>query len=207
LGLSANTPNRAVLKHIYLNTPTKHNRNIIKLLNRLPVQEENAMERTVSRPVCLELRDEYENICLEEIFFEAKELGKGMKPQELRRGIRRKAIYDKFFHHDNNVDRFINSNGQIKQRYQKEIDKSLEQFIEDCIQYGVLEKTSQGRFRMVMTDDTVLNFEHGGIRIQCKLRGKTPVYRHRMNTSGRIDVKANGDPAIDGVTSQDPLAY
>jgi hypothetical protein len=179
----------------------------MKLLNRLPVQGENAMERTVSRPVCLELRNEYENICLEEIFFEAEELDKGMKPQELRRGIRRKAIYDKFFHHDNNLDRFINSSGQIKQRYQKEIDKSLDQFIEDCIQYGVLEKTSQGRFRMVMADTTVLNFERKGIRIQCKLRGTTPVYRHRMNTSGRIDVKANGDPAIDGVTSQDPLAY
>ena len=58
-----------------------------------------------------------------------------------------------------------------------------------------------------MADPNLLEFERPGIRIEFNRVHPYTVYRKRMDTSGRIDVKANGDPAIDGVTSQDPLAY
>jgi hypothetical protein len=60
---------------------------------------------------------------------------------------------------------------------------------------------------MVEADPVVFDSESNGVCLTCRWKGSFTVYQKRMNASGKIDVKANGDPAIEGIASQDPLAH
>jgi hypothetical protein len=80
-------------------------------------------------------------------------------------------------------------------------------FFEDCIKYGVLEKTDTGHLKMVMADPNLMVSERDGFRVELNRTHSFTVYQYRMNTSGRIDIKANGDPAIEGVTAESALSW
>lgn len=166
------------------------------------------MARTVRQSVCNELRNEFKNIDLERLFLGEERDGERISPVplpwlEIRDKIRKWVL---------STQEYLVENRRlpvwkVKPEYQKEIDVTIDWFINDCLRYGILRRTIHGEYELVEADPTVFESEREGIRIQCAWEEPYTVYRHRMNTSGRIDVKANGDPAIDGVTSQDPLAY
>lgn len=165
------------------------------------------MERTVRQSVCNELRDEFKNIDLERVFTRngrAEEQVISLPWSEIRDSIHTWVLstQEEYLVQDPHF-----SVERVGPEYQKEIDVTIDWFINDCLRYGILRRTLHGRYELVEADPTVFESEREGIRIRCEWEEPYTVYRHRMNTSGRIDVKANGDPAIDGVTSQDPLAY
>ena len=95
------------------------------------------MSRTVSTAVCNELREEYEKVALEDIFLFFEKLEKGMEPFELK---------DTIFA-DADTSRFVDFRGMPKTEYQQEIDQSLDSFIEDYIDYGILEGTFSGKIK------------------------------------------------------------
>jgi hypothetical protein len=165
------------------------------------------MARTVRQSVCNELRNEFKNIDLERVFTRDEGVEEQVIPlpwSEIKDTIRSWVLstQEKYLVEDT---RF--SVEYVYPEYQREIDVTIDWFINDCLRYGILRRTFHGRYELVEADPTVFESEREGIRIQCEWEKPYTVYRHRMNTSGRIDVKANGDPAIDSVTSQDPLAY
>ena len=165
------------------------------------------MKRTVRQSVCDELRNKYEEVDLEEVFDIPHMYHDSLSRWDLGQKIGKKALSVNQPLSKLKSNKFVNPLGEIKAEYHKEINVSLDNFIEDCVECGILQEVSRGRFELVNADPTLFKSERDGISIECRWEEPYTVYRHRMNTSGEIDVKANGDPAIDGRTLQDPLAW
>ena len=163
------------------------------------------MVETVRQSVCNELRAKYEEVDLEEVFDSSCMYSLARWDLGERIGRRALSVNQSPSKWDSN--KFLNHLGEIKSEYHKEITITLDQFIEDCVEYGILQEVSRGRFELVNADPTIFESERDGISIECRWEEPYTLYRHRMNTSGKLDVKANGDPAIKGVSVQDPLAW
>jgi len=164
--------------------------------------------RTVREQLC----DDYKAVDLERVFREYGFVERSLSRWDLRKGIRQKAQKQRDIRNcsdrpkDSHND-FNFLDGAVKPKYQKVADRAFEDFIEDCLRYDILRETQHGKYELVMVDPTVFESERNGIRIECRWAEPYTMYRHRMNTSGRIDIEANGDPAIDGKTYQDPLTW
>ena len=168
------------------------------------------MERNVRQSVCNDLRDRYEELDLESVFIREGPQGRELVPLarwEIKRKIRQRVLSDEEKYLIEGRTGHLPLEQTVYPEYHKEIDVSLNEFISDCLRFGILKESSRGKYELVRADPTAFESEREGIRIRCRWEGIYTVYRHRMNTSGEIDVKANGDPAIDGRTLQDPLAW
>ena len=168
------------------------------------------MERTVRQPVCNELREKYEDVDLEAVFTRVYPNDRQLVPLarwEIKNKIKQWVLSDEEKYLIEGRMGHLPLEQCVYPEYHKEIDVSLDRFINDCLRFGLLKETARGKYEMVETDPIVLESERDGIRIECRWEEPYTLYRHRMNTSGKLDVKANGDPAIEGVSAQDPLAW
>jgi len=96
--------------------------------------------------------------------------------------------------------------GMIQSKYEDAIHHSIDSFLQDCIEWGVLEVADDELIMLSLTDPTLCEFEGEGFKIQFN-RSYYSVYQERMDTTGEIDMKPNGDYAVEGVTAENALSW
>lgn len=156
------------------------------------------MTKQPSMAICNDLERSYRNLDLEWLFLETAGDATGSVTWEM--------MEDAVLTYAD-TSRVENTNGFFDPDYATEIHRSVESFFQNCVKHGVLEETDAGHFKMVIADPNLMVSERDGVRVELNRTYPYTVYRKRMNTSGRIDIMANGDPAIEGVTAEGALSW
>ena len=90
--------------------------------------------------------------------------------------------------------------------YEDTIFHSIDSFIEDCISYGLIQVSDNDLLTLELTDPTLCELERDGLKIQLN-RSFYSVYQERMDTTGSIDTKPNGEYAVEGVTAESARSW